>query len=79
MRDGVRRITEVVEVVGLEEDVISLGSLFTYRYLGENQDGTLRGAFESSRVRPRFLPRLEYFGLANAFLEALNPRPHTEG
>jgi len=74
MRDGVRRVTEVVEVVGMEEDVITLTNLFTFHYQGENQDGSLRGGFESSRVRPRFLPRLEYFGLANAFLETLNPK-----
>jgi pilus assembly protein CpaF len=73
MRDGVRRVTEVVEVAGLEEEIISLGTLFTYRYVGENPDGSLRGNFESSGGRPRFLPRLEYFGLATAFLEAMGP------
>lgn len=72
MRDGVRRVTEVVQVVGLEEDVISTGTLFQYRYKGENQDGTLRGDFEATRVRPRFLPRLEYYGLAAAFLDTMN-------
>jgi pilus assembly protein CpaF len=73
MRDGVRRVTEVVQVVGLEGDVISLGTLFSYQYKGENLDGTLRGSFEATRVRPRFLPRLEYFGLGAAFLDALGP------
>ena len=76
MRDGVRRVTEVVQVVGMEEDVISLGGLFVYRYKGENPDGTLRGSFEAEFVRPRFLPRLEYYGLASAFLETLgSPEP----
>jgi pilus assembly protein CpaF len=72
MRDGVRRVTEVVQVAGMEEDVISLGTLFAYRYLGENTDGTLRGSFDASRVRPRFLQRLDYFGLGSSFLETLN-------
>ena len=71
MRDGVRRVTEVVQVVGLEEEMVTLGSLFIYKYEGENPDGTLRGTFTPTRVRPRFLPRLEYFGLGSAFLEAL--------
>jgi pilus assembly protein CpaF len=74
MRDGVRRVTEVAEVVGMEEEIISLNTLFVYKFTGENRDGTLKGTFESSRARPRFLPRLEYFGLANAFLDAINPR-----
>jgi pilus assembly protein CpaF len=71
MRDGVRRVTEVVEVVGLEEDTINLSTLFSYRYLGENPDGSLRGNFEANAIRPRFLPRLEYYGLAGEFLEML--------
>jgi pilus assembly protein CpaF len=79
MRDGVRRVTEVVQVVGLEEEVISLGTLFMYKYKGENLDGTLRGNFEATRVRPRFLPRLEYFGLASAFLDALGGPEQAEG
>jgi pilus assembly protein CpaF len=79
MRDGVRRVTEVVEVAGLEEEIISLATLFTYRYTGENPDGSLRGHFESTGGRPRFLPRLEYFGLATAFLEAMGPRPKETG
>ena len=74
MRDGVRRITEVAEVAGMEGDVISLGSLFAYRFEGENRDGTLRGHFERRGGKPRFLKRLEYFGLARAFLEALGTK-----
>lgn len=72
MRDGKRRITQVEEVVGMEGDVITLASLFTYRYTGENPDGTLKGVFEGRAVRPRFMNRLEYFGLGEAFMKALN-------
>jgi len=78
MRDGVRRVTEVVQIAGMEEDVISVGSLFTYKYEGENVDGSLRGTFEGTRVRPRFLPRLNYFGLGGNFLKALG-LPDMEG
>jgi pilus assembly protein CpaF len=73
MRDGVRRVTEVAEVVGLEEEIISLGTLFAYRYIGENPDGSLKGVFEATGTRPRFFSRLEYFGLGAAFLEAISP------
>jgi pilus assembly protein CpaF len=71
MRDGVRRVTELVEVVGLEGDIFTLETVFTYRYQGENPDGTLRGAFIPNSIRPRFLPRLEYYGLADAFMAAV--------
>jgi pilus assembly protein CpaF len=71
MRDGVRRVTELVEVVGIDEDAITLDTLFSYRFLGENPDGSLRGVFEAHPVRPRFLTRLEYYGLGDEFLKCL--------
>jgi pilus assembly protein CpaF len=74
MRDGVRRVTEIIEVIGLEADVFSLATLFSYRFLGQDSDGKLRGTFDSSGVRPRFLPRLEYYGLADAFMAATSPQ-----
>jgi pilus assembly protein CpaF len=74
MRDGARRVTEVVEVVGLEEDTITMAPLFIYKYSGENPDGTLHGAFEATGIRPGFLSKIEYFGFGPAFLEAIAPR-----
>jgi pilus assembly protein CpaF len=71
MRDGVRRVTEVMEVVGLEGEMITLGALFTYKYEGENTDGTLRGRFEARQARPHFYPKVEYFGLGSALLRTL--------
>ena len=78
MRDGVRRVTEVVYVAGLEGEVILLGNLFVFKFLGENRDGTLHGTFEPSNVRPRFMTRLEYFGLAEAFLATLGASKESE-
>jgi len=71
MRDGVRRVTEVVEVSHMEGETIALTPLFAYRYVGENADGSLNGVFEAAPAKPRFLTRLSYFGLADAFLETL--------
>jgi len=71
MRDGVRRVTEVVEVAGMEEDVLSLSELFVFRFRGEGAGGAVKGIFEAHPVRPRFMPRLEYFGLGAAFLRTL--------
>lgn len=78
MRDGTRRITEIAEVEGLEEEVITLGALFAFKYQGETPEGGLNGSFEASGARPRFLPRLKYYGLDNAFMAALEPpRPQS--
>ncbi len=71
MRDGKRRVTELVEVRGLEGEVVVLSPLFKYEYHGENPDGSLRGSFRATPVAPKFLPKLRYFGLDHAFLDAL--------
>jgi len=71
MRDGVRRVTEVIEVVGMEGDIITTQELFSFQFQGETADGRLRGVFKSSGVRPHFLPRAEYFGLDRPLLEII--------
>ena len=71
MRDGVRRVTEIVEVSHMEGETIALSPLFEYRYLSENADGSLNGVFDAASAQPRFLGRLGYYGLADAFLATL--------
>ncbi|MGF1608978.1 MAG: CpaF family protein [Kiloniellales bacterium] len=71
MRDGMRRITAVEEVVGMEGDVITTQTLFTYEYEGEGDDGKLRGRFKSSGLRPHFTPKAAYFGLERQLVEAM--------
>jgi pilus assembly protein CpaF len=72
MRDGVRRISQVSEIVGLEGATVVMNDIFQYEYEGENADGTLRGQFKVSRIRPSFMARLQYFGLDQAWLSALD-------
>ncbi len=71
MRDGVRRVTHIMEVVGMEGDTITTQELFTYQFQGETTEGTLRGVFKSSGIRPFFLPRAEYYGLDRPLLEVI--------
>jgi pilus assembly protein CpaF len=71
MRDGMRRVVQITEVVGMEGDVITTQDLFTFQFQGETTDGKLRGVFKSAGVRPNFLPRAEYFGLDRALLEVI--------
>jgi pilus assembly protein CpaF len=71
MRDGVRRITSITEVVGTEGDVITTQELFSYKFEGQGLDGKLRGRFEASGLRPNFTPRAEYYGLDRLLLEAI--------
>jgi pilus assembly protein CpaF len=71
MRDGVRRVTHITEVIGMEGDVIITQDLFTYEFKGESVDGKLSGAFKSSGLRPHFLPRAAYYGLDKVLMEAM--------
>lgn len=71
MRDGMRRITHVTEVVGMEGDVIITQDLFTFQFQGEDENGKLIGEFKPSGLRPNFTPQAAYFGLDKALLELL--------
>jgi pilus assembly protein CpaF len=71
MRDGVRRITHISEVVGMEGDVITMQDLFVFEYKGEDPGGRLLGSFRCSGLRPHFATQAEYFALDRPLLEAI--------
>lgn len=71
MRDGMRRVTHVTEVVGMEGDVIVLQDLFKYEFEGEDDDGNMIGAYKGTGLRPNFLPKAAYYGLDKALLSAI--------
>jgi len=64
MKDGVRRITHVTEVVGMEGDIITLQDLFLFDYnAGIDDEGKFRGELKATGIRPRFLDRLAEQGV----------------
>jgi pilus assembly protein CpaF len=71
MRDGMRRVTHVTEVTGMEGDVVVTQDLFTFEFKGEDESGKLVGEFRSSGVRPQFTHKAAYYGLDQALLEAI--------
>ena len=71
MRDGVRRVTSVTEVVGMEGDVITTQELFSFDFEGEDASGMLVGSFVPGGLRPHFTPKAEYFNLDRPLLEAI--------
>src|SRR5262249_19688792 len=72
MRDGMRRVTHVTELVGMEGDVIITQDLFTFEYQGEDENGKLIGTFKSTGLRPHFTPKAAYYGFEEKLLEAMN-------
>lgn len=71
MRDGVRRVTHVTEVVGMEGDVVITQDLFTFEFTGEDENGRLTGEFKSTGIRPNFTTKAAYYGLDQALIDAM--------
>jgi pilus assembly protein CpaF len=71
MRDGIRRVQNITEVAGLEGDIIAARELFTFRYGGERDNGTIDGEFAPTRMRPDLLNRAVRLGLGRELLAAL--------
>lgn len=71
MRDGVRRIKQITEIVGMEGDVITTQDLFTYKFTGEDENGKLIGNWSPTGVRPHFMSKAEYYGLDRALAEVI--------
>lgn len=70
MRDGVRRVAYVSEVVGMEGEVISMQDLFSFQSTGE-VDGKLKGDTRWTGIMPRSVKRMAYYGQAEALSKAL--------
>lgn len=71
MRDGMRRITYVSEVIGMEGDVITMNDLFQYVSEGDGDDGKLKGHFQWTGILPRCLKRVSYYGELDKLAKAL--------
>lgn len=70
LQGGVRRITHITEVVGMEQDTVVMQDIFRYEQEGIDESGRSYGKFISTGIRPRFMPRLEARGIqlpANIF------------
>jgi pilus assembly protein CpaF len=63
LRDGSRKITHITEVLGMEEETITLQNLLVYEITGEDAHGKIVGRHRSTGIaRPRFWERAEYYG-----------------
>ena len=70
-RDGVRRITEVTEIAGIEGEAVLLNHIFKLRITDETTDGKLIGQYEVNRMRPSFHEQLRYFNMDQVWSETL--------
>jgi pilus assembly protein CpaF len=71
MRDGVRRVSQISDLCGMEGDVISMNEVATFEFEGESASETIIGHYRTAGARPSFAPRLAHFGLENAWMDAM--------
>ncbi len=63
-KDGKRRITDIVEVDGMEGDVVLTQQLFRFEQQGVDADGNVLGEYAGLGTAPRFFSELEAAGLS---------------
>jgi pilus assembly protein CpaF len=71
MRDGMRRVLAITEIVGLEGDVIATQDLFHFVYDDNDASEEVRGRFVGNRIRPRFAEKARYYGLEDELMACM--------
>jgi pilus assembly protein CpaF len=62
LSDGSRRVTHVTELVGMEQDIISMQEIFAFRRYGMDEHDRVLGALAATGIRPNSAEKLELFG-----------------
>jgi pilus assembly protein CpaF len=60
---GVRKITRISEITGMEGDIVSMHDIFEFRQMGLNEHGVTKGQFWATGIRPVNLDRLSAYGV----------------
>jgi pilus assembly protein CpaF len=63
LTDGKRKLISISEITGLEGEMISMQDVFTFKQTGVGTDGAVKGYFQASGMRPRFMERLKSRGI----------------
>lgn len=63
LSDGSRKITSISEISGIEGSIVTMQDIFRFEKTGIDSDGTVRGVFSPTRIRPQFYERLRIAGI----------------
>ena len=61
--DGRRKVVSIQEITGMEGETITMQEIFAFRQTGIDQKGKVSGHFCATGVRPKFMERLNAFGI----------------
>lgn len=60
--DGSRRVTQISEVTGMENGIITTQDVFVFEQKGVDENGKVKGVFKPSGIRPVFSKKIEAMG-----------------
>ncbi|HEX3633983.1 MAG TPA: CpaF family protein [Paraburkholderia sp.] len=63
LTDGRRKLMSIQEITGMEGDIINMQEIFTFKRIGVDENGMIKGYFCATGVRPKFCDRLAGFGI----------------
>ncbi len=63
LSDGTRRVTQISEVTGVADDMVTLQDIFVFDRVGIGPNGRVLGRFRATGLRPMFSDRLKASGI----------------
>ena len=63
LSDGSRRVTQISEVTGINDEMVALQDIFVFDRLGIGPDNRVLGRFRATGLRPTFSDRLKASGI----------------
>jgi enamine deaminase RidA (YjgF/YER057c/UK114 family) len=63
LKDGTRKVVNITEVYGIEDDEILMQDIFAFEQTGVNEDGKIIGELRPTGIRPTFMPQFEKQGV----------------
>src|ERR1700716_172745 len=58
LRDGSRKVTAITEIVGMEQEIITMQDIFVLEQKGATADGKVIAEFKPTGLRPKILDRI---------------------
>ncbi len=63
LKDGTRKVVNITEVYGIEDDEILTQDIFTFEQTGVDDEGKIIGELRPTGIRPTFMPQFQKNGV----------------
>jgi pilus assembly protein CpaF len=62
LSDGTRKVVSIAEITGMEGEIVSMQEIFVFERQGIAEDGSVKGQFRATGIRPKFSEKLAAAG-----------------